>query len=207
MPEFAGRALNELRMFVPNDLDGIVTDDIVLMRRMAAGERTALGTLYERHAGVAFAFARRMLADADDAEEAVQDAFLALWRRAATFSPGGAAPRAWLLAIVRNRCIDELRRRRGETNQSLEDAQACASENELWPEIWKRHCGDVVRAALAALSPEQREVIELGFYSGLSHSQIAERLDVPLGTIKKRMRSGLKRLRLVLDERYARSAT
>jgi RNA polymerase sigma-70 factor (ECF subfamily) len=65
----------------------------------------------------------------------------------------------------------------------------------------------VVRAALAALSPEQREVIELGFYSGLSHSQIATRLDVPLGTVKKRMRGGLKRLRLALDERYARSAT
>jgi RNA polymerase sigma-70 factor (ECF subfamily) len=207
MPEFIGRALNALRMFVPNELDGIVADDIVLMRRMAAGERNALGTLYERHAGVAFAFARRMLADADDAEEAVQDAFLALWRRAETFRPGGAAPRAWLLAIVRNRCIDQLRRRRGETNQSLEDAQASASVNELWPEIWKRHCGDVVRAALAALSPEQREVIELGFYSGLSHSQIATRLDVPLGTVKKRMRGGLKRLRLALDERYARSAT
>jgi RNA polymerase sigma-70 factor (ECF subfamily) len=116
------------------------------------------------------------------------------------------APRTWLLTIVRNRCIDELRRRRGEPIHSLDDMQPAAIETELWPEIWKRHCADAVRVALDRLPAEQRQVIDLGFFGGYSHSQIADRLSIPLGTIKKRMRSGLKTLRLVLDEQFARSA-
>jgi len=180
--------------------------DLGLMRRMAAGERQALTSFYERHGGIALAYAKRMLEDADDAEEAVQDAFVAVWRRAASFRAESAAPRTWLLTIVRNRCIDELRRRRGEPLHSLDDMQPAAIENELWPEIWKRHCADAVRVALDRLPAEQRQVIDLGFFGGYSHSQIADRLSIPLGTIKKRMRSGLKSLRLVLDEQYARSA-
>jgi RNA polymerase sigma-70 factor (ECF subfamily) len=186
------------------DEDGAA--DFVLMQRIAGGERNALAALYARHGGVAFAFARRMLADDHDAEEAVQDAFVSVWRRAGSFRSDAAAPRTWLLAIVRNRCIDSLRRRRGDAAIApLDEAQPEAFDNELWPEIWKRHCGAAVRAALGALPPEQREVIELGFYGGYSHSQIAERLALPLGTLKKRMRSGLKRLREALDESYSRS--
>ena len=155
--------------------------------------------------GVALALARRTLGDAADAEEAVQDAFVSVWRRAGTFRAGAAAPRTWLLTIVRNRCIDELRRRRGDQQLSLDDAPPSAVENELWPEIWKRHCGNEVRAALDALPQEQRDVIELGFFAGYSHAQIAEKLAAPLGTVKKRMRSGLKRLRVELDDRYLRA--
>jgi RNA polymerase sigma-70 factor (ECF subfamily) len=194
-------------MFARDEFDEVVTSDLVLMRRMAQGDRHALATMYDRHAGAAFALARRMLGDAADAEEAVQDAFVALWRHAATFHDGGAAPRTWLFTIVRNRCIDELRRRRGEAARAPDDAPLASLASDLWPEIWKRHCGGVVRGALANLPPDQRDVIELGFYGGLSHSQIAERLGQPLGTIKKRMRSGLKRMRAMLDERYAGSAT
>jgi RNA polymerase sigma-70 factor (ECF subfamily) len=180
--------------------------DLILMRRIADGERNALAALYARHGGVALAFARRMLSDADDAEEAVQDAFVSVWRRAGTFRSEAAAPRTWILSIVRNRCIDTLRRRRGDTTAPLDETQPEAFENELWSEIWKRQCGAAVRSALGSLPPEQREVIELGFYGGYSHSQIAERLALPLGTLKKRMRSGLKRLRDVLDESYSWSA-
>ncbi len=180
--------------------------DLRLMLDIAAGDRNALAQLYERHGGVALAYARRMLDDADDAEEAVQDAFVSVWRRAASFRSEGAAPRTWLLTIVRNRCIDELRRRRGEPSRALDDAQPPQFENELWPEIWKRHCADAVRAALTSLPAEQRDAIELGFFGGYSHSQIAERLALPLGTIKKRIRSGLKALRVKLDDRFARSA-
>lgn len=190
----------------PHEFNEIGDGDHALLARMARGERYALATFYERHGGMALAFARRLLDDAEAAEEAVQDSFVAVWRRAGTFRPGEAAPRTWLLTILRNRCIDELRRRRGEPMLSLDDAQPLAIENDLWPEIWKRHCGDAVRAALSDLPPEQREVIELGFYGGYSHAQIADRLAAPLGTVKKRMRSGLKRLRVALDERFARSA-
>jgi RNA polymerase sigma-70 factor (ECF subfamily) len=148
-----------------------------------------------------------MLQDDHDAEEVVQDAFVAVWRRATTFRSEASPPRTWLLTIVRNRCIDSLRRRRGDsTTAPLDDAQPEAFDDELWPEVWKRHCGAALRSALAMLSSEQREVIELAFYGGYSHSQIAERLALPLGTLKKRMRSGLKRLRDVLDESYSRSA-
>jgi RNA polymerase sigma-70 factor (ECF subfamily) len=177
--------------------------DLVLMRSMARGERSALSSLYERHGGLALTLAMRMLGDADTAEEVVQDAFVAVWRRAADFRPEAAAPRTWLLAIVRNRCIDELRRRPLAARVPLDDAQPPAIEGDPWPDIWKRQCGDVLRAALRELPSEQRNVIELGFFGGLSHAQIAARVDAPLGTIKKRMRSGLKRLRLALDASYA----
>jgi RNA polymerase sigma-70 factor (ECF subfamily) len=184
--------------------DGGAEADLDLIRRMTGGERAALTAFYERYGALASAYARRMVSDADDAEEIVQDAFISIWRRASTYRPEAAAPRTWLLAIVRNRCIDELRRRRGESTYSLDDVQPIAIENELWPEVWKRHCAGAVRAALERLPREQREVIDLGFFSGYSHSQIAERLATPLGTVKKRMRSGLKQLRLVLDEQFAR---
>jgi len=176
--------------------------DLVLMRSMARGERSALSSLYERHGGLALTLAMRMLGDVDTAEEVVQDAFVAVWRRAADFRPDAAAPRTWLLAIVRNRCIDELRRP-SFARVPLDDAQPAAIESDPWPDIWKRQCGDVLRAALRELPSDQRNVIELGFFGGLSHAQIAARVDAPLGTVKKRMRTGLRRLRRALDASYA----
>jgi RNA polymerase sigma-70 factor (ECF subfamily) len=176
--------------------------DLVLMRSMARGERSALSSFYERHGGLALALAMRMLGDVDTAEEVVQDAFVAVWRRAADFRPDAAAPRTWLLAIVRNRCIDELRRP-SFARVPLDDAQPAAIESDPWPDIWKRQCGDVLRAALRELPSDQRNVIELGFFGGLSHAQIAARVDAPLGTVKKRMRTGLRRLRRALDASYA----
>lgn len=190
----------------PHEFDEIGETDAALMHRMARGERHALATFYERHGGVAFAVARRMLDDLEAAEEAVQDAFVSVWRNAANFRSSAASPRTWLISIVRNRCIDELRRRRGSPHVSLDDAQPIAADNELWPEVWKRHCGAAVRDALDGLPAEQREVIELGFYGGFSHAQIADRLDAPLGTVKKRMRTGLRRLRSALDDRFSRTA-
>jgi RNA polymerase sigma-70 factor (ECF subfamily) len=189
-----------------DEVDHLGETDFSLVQRMALGERDALARFHSRHGAVAFAVARRMLDDLEAAEEAVQDAFVAVWRHAAVFRRSAASPRTWLISIVRNRCIDELRRRRGLAHLSLDDVQPIAIENELWPEVWKRHCGAVVRDALEGLPAEQREVIELGFYGGYSHAQIAERLDTPLGTVKKRMRTGLTRLRTVLDERFSRPA-
>jgi RNA polymerase sigma-70 factor (ECF subfamily) len=193
-------------MPIPDEISEIGDADVSYMRRMARGDSHALSSLYQRHGGVALALAERMLGGRDAAEDAVQDAFVALWRHAGAYRAGGAAPRTWLLTIVRNRCIDELRRRSGGLQRvDLDEAQPYAIERDPWPEIWKRHCGDALRGALADLSREQREVIELGFFSGHSHAQIAERLGAPLGTVKKRMRTGLKRLRAALDDRFAES--
>jgi RNA polymerase sigma-70 factor (ECF subfamily) len=178
--------------------------DVVLMRAIARGERSAFAALYDRHAAVALALARRMLGATEMAEDVVQDGFLTIWRKARDFRSDEASPRTWLLTIVRNRCIDEVRRRaRAQRGGMLSDAQPSAIDDDPWPEIWKRHCGDVVRDALGTLSPEQRTAIELAFYGGLTHNEIAERLDAPLGTIKKRVRSGLQRLRSRLDQGYA----
>ncbi len=177
--------------------------DVTLMSFIARGDRRALEALYDRHGGLAIALAQRMLGDRDLAEDAVQDAFVALWRSASAFDPNRCAPRTWLLSIVRNRCIDELRRQTTNAKRSSAIAQQPpALDDDPWPETWKRTCGAAVRRALADLPPEQREVVELGFYRGLSHAEIALETGAPLGTVKKRMRSGLKRLRGLLDTLY-----
>jgi RNA polymerase sigma-70 factor (ECF subfamily) len=177
------------------------------MQRMAGGDRHALDAFYSRYGSLAFALARRMIGECDSAQDAVQDAFVALWRRASDFDAARCAPRTWLIAIVRNRCIDELRRRAIVAKRMTEiDQQPPALEGDPWPETWKRTCGAAIRRALAHLPPEQREVVELGFYSGLSHAQIAVRVGAPLGTVKKRMRTGLKRLRAHLDRSFYESS-
>ena len=178
--------------------------DVVLMRAIARGERSAFAALYDRHAPAALALARRMLGATETAEDIVQDGFLTIWRKAREFRSDAASPRTWLLTIVRNRCIDEVRRRaRAQRSETPSDVQPSAIDDDPWPEIWKRHCGDVVRDALGLLSEEQRTAIELAFFGGLTHSEIAERLDAPLGTVKKRVRSGLQRMRARLDRGYA----
>ena len=182
-------------------LDGAA--DVLIMQRLARGDRRALEAFYERHGGLALALAQRTLGERDLAQDAVQEAFLSLWRHAGEFDVTRCAPRTWLLSIVRNRCIDELRRRSSlEKRTSLLAAQPRAIGDDPWPETWKRTCGAAVARALAELPTEQREVVELGFYSGLSHAQIADTTGAPLGTVKKRMRTGLKRLRGLLDTIY-----
>jgi RNA polymerase sigma-70 factor (ECF subfamily) len=180
-----------------------VAADALLMQHIARGDRRALEALYERHGGLALALAQRTLGEPDLAQDVVQEAFVSLWRHASEFDASRCAPRTWLLTIVRNRCIDELRRRSNvEKRTSLLAAQPPAIGDDPWPETWKRTCGAAIARALAELPVEQRQVIELGFYGGLSHAQIADATGAPLGTVKKRMRTGLKRLRLLLDTSY-----
>jgi RNA polymerase sigma-70 factor (ECF subfamily) len=184
-----------------------VAADVVLIQRLARGDRRALESFYERHGGLALALAQRALGDRDLAEDAVQEAFVALWRHAGEFDATRCAPRTWLLSIVRNRCIDELRKRSSlERRTSLLTAQPPAIGDDPWPETWKRTCKAAITRALAELPSEQREVVELGFYRGLSHAQIADAIGAPLGTVKKRMRSGLKRLRDLLGASYAETS-
>lgn len=181
--------------------------DAALLSAMARGERRALEVFYDRHVRTAFAFALRMLGTVESAEDVVQDVFVTLWRRASDYRGDAASPRTWLLAMLRNRCIDELRGRSRrfahERFDDERDEQPHAIANDPWPEIWKQHCGDILRTALAELTEEQRTSIELAFYDGFSHSQISERLCIPLGTVKKRIRSGIQRLRSHLDRSFA----
>ena len=183
-------------------IDG-AEEDAVAIRAMAHGRRDALASLYERHGKLAYAFALRTVGDSAAADEIVQDSFIALWRSAGTYRADRCSPRTWIMTIVRNRSIDELRRRRREPIRGeLSPNQPGTIENDPWPETWKAHCGEAIRGALEGLAPEQRRVVELGFFGGLSHAEIAQRLGAPLGTIKKRMRSGLQRLRVSLHDAY-----
>jgi RNA polymerase sigma-70 factor (ECF subfamily) len=183
--------------------------DPALVERVAQGDRTAFLELYDRHASRVFALAARMLGDRASAEEVTQDAFLKLWTRARAFSPSRGALLAWLLTITRNNALDRIRleaRRPVLTEVSLFDLEdggrdlqspESGSEEARWRSL---------RFALAELPDGQRRVIELAFYQGLSHSQMAEILGVPLGTVKTRLRLGMERLRATwIEDRPART--
>jgi RNA polymerase sigma-70 factor (ECF subfamily) len=175
-----------------------------LLAAMAAGDQGALAELYDRYGAMAFGLARRVVGDAGIAEEVVQDALVAAWRRAATYQPDRGEPRTWLLSIVHHRAIDRLRGaaaagRRAEIE--LDETIRAVDPSDTWRAAWARLRREEIVAALDSLPPEQREAIELGFFAGLTHLEVAERTEQPLGTVKGRMRLGLLKLRTVLQGR------
>lgn len=174
------------------------------MAQVAAGDSMALGTLYDRYGASVYALALRVLADRLQAEELVQETFLRVWRQAASYRRERGAPATWILGIARNLTIDELRRRGARPQASdgdpaerlalIESGEADPAEQAY---ASMRH--QVVQHALSQLPPEQREALELAYFGGLSQSEIAARLETPLGTIKTRMRLGLRRLKSLLN--------
>jgi RNA polymerase sigma-70 factor, ECF subfamily len=173
------------------------TSDESLLARVAGGDDDALGRLYDRFGRVAYGLALRILRDERLAEDAVQDAFVAVWRQAASFRPERANARTWVLTFVHRRAVDlvrrEERRRAEPLAPEVEPATGTAAEAA---ELRERR--EAVQSALAQLPEEQRRPIELAYYGGFSQSELAERLGEPLGTIKSRMFTGLKRLRELL---------
>ena len=184
----------------------VVTDlgpgDNDLVTAVARGDQPALLALYDRHSRVAYGLAHRILGDAGAAEEAVQDAYLRLWRRAATFDASRGNARSWLLTIVRHSAIDLLRRRAGAPPvvAGLDEMADRRSAPDAWSEVSGRIESDRVRTAVETLPSEQRRAIEMAFFDGLTHREIAERDGLPLGTVKGRLRLGLKRLSGLLAE-------
>lgn len=179
-------------------------DEGALLARVAQGEEAALRALYDRCAGQALAVALRILASRAEAEEVVQDTFVDVWARSRQFDPARGGARAWLLAIARNRAIDKLRNR-GAVSRMIDRAgdQAATdlprSESPL-ESVEHREARDRLGAALLALSGEQRQVLELAYYQGLSQSEIAEQLGEPLGTVKSRVRAALAKLAELVPE-------
>jgi len=186
------------------------TADSEIMARIQGGDHDALRELYDRYGRLSFAIAYRMLGEANAAEEVVQDAFLSVWKRASTFNAGLTANvRGWLLTIVRNRAIDYTRRaaRPDERTVPVEDVESRLSTPDVWADVEHREISRVVRQALDDLPEEQHRVIDLAYFEGLSQSAIAERLGLPLGTVKGRFRMGFKKLASSLESQRAELGT
>jgi RNA polymerase sigma factor (sigma-70 family) len=173
--------------------------DEELLAAIARGDDRALGELYDRLGGVAYRLAVRVLRDPALAQDAVQDGFLAAWRTAAAFDPARGKASTWLLTLVHRRAVDVVRREDRRRAEPLDDAPVPAGDaTDESAEV--REERRRVQAALAQLPPDQREALELAYYGGLSQSELAERLGVPLGTVKSRMFTGLSKLRDLLDQ-------
>ena len=164
----------------------------------------AFGVFYDRHGGAAYSLAYRIVGDRAAAEEVTQEAFISVWRSGARFDAARGSVRSWLLSIVRNRAIDFLRSRAGrapkldfDDDSVLEQRPA---EERTEEEALRRETAAEVRGALGKLPGEQSKVIELAYFGGFSHSEIARILGLPMGTVKGRMRLGLEKIRGELAE-------
>jgi len=174
------------------------------MPLVAAKDATAFEIFYDRHGGAAYSLAYRIVGDRQTAEDVTQEALISIWRSGARFDRARGSVRAWTLGIVRNRAIDMLRRDAGRAPQPAFDSQELLerrpAEELTDVEAIRRETAREVRGALSELPDEQSRVISLAFFGGFSHSEIAKMLNVPLGTIKGRMRLGMEKVRASLAE-------
>jgi RNA polymerase sigma-70 factor, ECF subfamily len=175
-----------------------------LMPQIAARDPLAFEVFYDRHGGAAFSLAYRIVGDRQAAEDVTQEALISIWRSGARYDRARGSVRTWTLGIVRNRAIDALRRDAGRPPRLSFDPEELLEQrpaDELTDtEALRRETARQVRGALSGLPEEQSKVIQLAFFAGFSHSEIAEMLNEPLGTIKGRMRLGMEKIRAVLAE-------
>jgi RNA polymerase sigma-70 factor (ECF subfamily) len=167
------------------------------------GDAQAFEVIFDRHADAAFSLAYRMCGRRAMAEDVVQEAFLSLWRSGARYDHRRGSLRSWVLSVVHNRAIDTFRRAVVRTSRDVADdgiADRMVAAERTDVEVERRDEAAKVRGALTELPDEQRQVIELAYFGGFSHSQIAEMLKLPAGTVKGRMRLGLSKLRIALDD-------
>jgi RNA polymerase sigma-70 factor (ECF subfamily) len=178
---------------------GHLSDEAVVAL-VARADDDALAALYDRFGRVAYSLALKVLRDQALAQDAVQDAFLTAWRTAAGYDPARAKPSTWLLTLVHRRAIDIVRREERRRTDPLEDDTPQPLAEATEDEAAIREQRQLVQHALRQLPDEQREALELAYYGGFSQSELADRLGLPLGTIKSRMFTGLTRLRGLLKE-------
>ncbi|MEO9254221.1 MAG: RNA polymerase sigma factor [Tepidiformaceae bacterium] len=178
-----------------------LAEDTDLVAAAAQGREAALGVLYDRYHRQCFGFSLRILGSEPDAEEAVQETFVRVWRGAPSYDLGRTAVGSWILSITHNLCIDELRRRRRRVQQSpaLEASSDMASSERTDDAAEQKIMGEQIRQALQALPGEQRSAIELIYFHGLSSQEVGRILGVPAPTVRSRLRLGLLRLGGVLQ--------
>jgi RNA polymerase sigma-70 factor, ECF subfamily len=186
---------------MPSPAEELPLDDAALVARVARGNVAAFGALYDRYARDVYALAAHALGP-DDAEEVVQDVFVRLWRSAHQFDPRRGSFTAWLMSIARHRVVDQLRRRRlGPTVAETVDDLLNAVEDpvaDVEEEASLRSLRELVLAELRELPPEQRRALVLAYFGGMSQREISRELGWPLGTVKKRIQLGLRKLRVAL---------
>jgi RNA polymerase sigma factor (sigma-70 family) len=173
--------------------------DEELLEAIAAGDEGALGVLYDRFGRIAYGVALRVLRDRALAEDAVQEAFLAIWRSATRYRLERAKPSTWVLTLVHRRAVDLVRREDRRRAEPLDEPPESAGD-EVPEQADLRERRAAVQSALQQLPDDQREALELAYYGGYTQSELAERLGVPLGTIKSRMFAGLTRLRELVPQ-------
>jgi RNA polymerase sigma-70 factor (ECF subfamily) len=184
-----------MRIGVPNADTNARTSDHALVTALRSGDQGAMAALYDRYSSIVYSVALRVLQDTGAAEDVLQNIFMQLWRNPGAFDSSRGNMAAWLAVIARHRAIDSLRRRRPETD--IEDV-VVAVEPDLASDTDRSRAMDKVRGALETMPPPQRSALEMAYFEGLTHAEIAEKTGEPLGTIKTRIRTGLLSLRKVL---------
>jgi RNA polymerase sigma-70 factor, ECF subfamily len=173
--------------------------DIQLLRRIGDGDRTAFANFYDQYSGLLFSIAVKVLNDAKEAEDVLQEVFMQIWNKADAYNPLLGKPASWAVTLTRNKAIDRIRasQRRSKLLEqatveagALPDHSPSANEN-----LHGRENAEMIRSVVAALPPDQRRAIELAFFSGLTQDEISKTLQEPLGTIKARIRRGMLKLR------------
>lgn len=176
-------------------------NDLDCLRRIQAGDSAALGELYDRYTPLLYALVLRILRSPADAEDALQEAWVQVWKRAASFDPARGSVGAWLTTVARTRALDRYRSMRSRTTAETKvEPDSIAPPPDPGAEAGLSQLGGRVREALGALTPQQRQVLEIAYFEGLSQTEIASRVGAPLGTVKSWTRQGLMRLKELLPQ-------
>jgi RNA polymerase sigma-70 factor (ECF subfamily) len=183
----------------------LVLADEDLISLVETGDADAFAALYDRHSSAAFSLAYRMMGERQASEDLAQDAFLKVWRGAGSYRVERGSVRTWILSILHNRGIDQLRSHasRRRTQDKIEATAPRSQPSEAFAETLRNSQRDQVREAMGTLPSEQLKILELAYFSGYTHVEISELLGLPLGTVKGRMRLGLKKIRDFFESRGA----
>ncbi|MEX0680486.1 MAG: sigma-70 family RNA polymerase sigma factor [Balneolales bacterium] len=180
-------------------------NESLLLTRIAEGDEEALARLYDLYSGILFGLIRTIVKNSETAEDLLQEIFLLIWKRAASFDPSKGSVYTWLITLTRNKSIDKIRSKSYRMQQQhLSDEQAMpfsilvSNEKSPHESMWLDEKTEIIKNALNKIPAKQRKVIEIAFYEGLSQSKISEMYHIPLGTVKTRMRQGLEKLQVLL---------